>query len=169
MNYIFKITDDGKIGKEFECSLKEEFGCIVKVAKPSQTDLVKYVDGVRTKFECKTGSGEIKVLDEFGNVVKDITSSDYIIYRATITSETYVMKSDEFLRLVEDNDLLRYKFTTEMNKVKKSGGNWYYDRVTLKTIDDKTSHCKRDFINNLLEENAITLDEFIASHKIRIA
>lgn len=165
---MVKKVDCGKVGKEFECQIKELFACKITVAKPNMIDLIKWVDDERVKIEIKTGGTELGKLDENGNIYDTIEKNDYIIYRATISSPIYVMKAKEFWKMVNENNLVRRKFTKAMNDIKREGGEWYYDRITLKTIDDKTSHKQRDFINALLDENAITLDDFIETHKVRV-
>ncbi len=164
--YANKMHDDGAKGKAFEMLLKEYFKVNVKVAAKGRTDLVKWIDGKRSTIEIKTAAGELADLDENGNIVTFIGKNDYIIYRATETSHAYIMNAMDFWTMVTENGLTRQKFTKAMNDRKKAGLNWYYDRITLKTIDDKTSHRQRDKINALLEQNATRLDEFVASHEI---
>lgn len=169
MEYVkeFKATDSGANGKKFELMLKEFFNMKnVTVSKQGRIDLIKYVDGQRKRFELKTASGELATLDKDGNVKDCITKNDFIIYQATATSNVYVMDAKAFWDMVNNNDLVRDKASTYQSKQKKDGKAWFKDKLTLKTIDDKTSHKQRDKINALLDNNAVTLDEFVASHKI---
>ena len=169
MEYVkeFKATDSGANGKMFELMLKEFFGMKnVTVSKQGKIDLIKYVDGYRKLFELKTASGELATLDKDGNIKDCITKNDFVIYQATATSKVYIMDAKAFWFMVNNNNLVRDKASTYQSKQKKDGLEWYKDKLTLKTIDDKTSYKQRDKINALLEKNAVTLDEFVATHKI---
>ena len=163
--------DCGYNGKAAEYNLKIDALVTTKVSPAKLVDLIKYVDGKRVKFEIKTASGELYSLASDGSIItkSPIFKSDYVIYRATPSYEWYVISVDMFLSLVTNNNLTRLKCSTPMARNKKDGLPYYYDRVTLKTIDDKSSHKQAEKISNLLADYGETLQEFIEHHDIKWA
>ena len=55
-----------------------------------------------------------------------------------------------------EKELIRYKATTPMNAIKKAGGEWYYDRITVQNNSLKKENAMLD----MLEERGESLELF---------
>lgn len=127
---------NGADGRSYEITVKLYLGNYKSfVAGAGKADTTK--KGL--KIEIKSGCGELGVLDVNGKLKSMVKKSDYVFYSPfytagdTVEESTYVLTSEDFFTALEEAGLIRKKVSSSMNKVKKSGGDWYYDRLAIQS------------------------------------
>lgn len=161
-----KGVDSGALGKSSEGLVRyycNDYRAERVCRELGKIDMRKKVNGKMCSFEIKQGGVELAELDRGGSVVKSIADkNDYIIYcprySSTIAVEKqyYVIPTVDFMEGLIESNLIRYKATTPMNAIKKAGGEWYYDRITVQNNSLK----KENLMLNMLEERGTSLEDF---------
>lgn len=161
-----KGVDSGALGKSSEGLVRyycNDYRAERVCRELGKIDMRKKVNGKMYSFEIKQGGVELAELDRGGSVVKSIADkNDYIIYcprySSTIAVEKqyYVIPTTDFMDGLIEYSLIRYKATTPMNAIKKAGGEWYYDRITVQNNSLKKENAMLD----MLEERGESLESF---------
>lgn len=161
-----KGVDSGALGKSSEGLVRyycNDYSAERVCRELGKIDMRKKVNGKMYNFEIKQGGVELAELDRDGSVVKSIVDkNDYIIYcprySSTIAVEKqyYVIPTADFMDGLIEYSLIRYKATTPMNTIKKAGGEWYYDRITVQNNSLKKENAMLD----MLEERGTSLEDF---------
>lgn len=161
-----KGVDSGALGKSSEGLVRyycNDYRAERVCRELGKIDMRKKVNGKMCSFEIKQGGVELAELDRGGSVVKSIADkNDYIIYcprySSTIAVEKqyYVIPIVDFMEGLIESNLIRYKATTPMNAIKKAGGEWYYDRITVQNNSLK----KENLMLDMLEERGTSLEDF---------
>lgn len=173
-------VNSGAEGRALERAVNFHFGLLDRskvVQGASAFDSVKYatIDGKRKRvsIEIKSGSGTLATLDENGNILTSpLMKSDFIAYVPQFYPELGVEKQvlffekSVFLEILENNGLIRKKTSGKMSAVKKNGGAWYYDILSIQSF--KNSKKKyRAFTQDLFFEG-MTFDDFVEEYNITI-
>lgn len=161
-----KGVDSGALGKSSEGLVRyycNDYRAERVCRELGKIDMRKKVNGKMRNFEIKQGAFEIAELNRNGSVVKSIADkNDYIIYCPRYSSEIavekqfYVVPMVDFMDGVIEANLIRYKATTPMQAIKKAGGEWYHDRITIQNNSLK----KENAMLNMLDEYGISLEQF---------
>ena len=157
-----KQIDSGVNGKLFEAEVKKALNNTRGKVVSAQTrvDTTKW----NMRHEIKSGCGELAVLDENGNIKKWVFNSDIIIYAPFFEAGddvkmcSYVLKPEHFHKALIEANLIRLKATTPMIKRKKSGEEWFYDRMAIQSYKSNRA------INrwyDALEKYGIPLGEYL--------
>lgn len=161
-----KGVDSGALGKSSEGLVRyycNDYRAERVCRELGKIDMRKKVNGKMRNFEIKQGAFEIAELNRNGSVVKSIADkNDYIIYCPRYSSEIavekqfYVVPMVDFMDGVIEANLIRYKATTPMQAIKKAGGEWYHDRITIQNNSLKKENAMLD----MLDEYGISLEQF---------
>lgn len=161
-----KGIDSGALGKSSEGLVRyycNDYRAERVCRELGKIDMRKKVNGKMCSFEIKQGAFEIAELNRNGSVVKSIADkNDYIIYCPRYSSEIavekqfYVVPMVDFMDGVIEANLIRYKATTPMQAIKKAGGEWYHDRITIQNNSLKKENAMLD----MLDEYGISLEQF---------
>ena len=161
-----KGIDSGALGKSSEGLVRyycNDYRAERVCRELGKIDMRKKVNGKMCNFEIKQGAFEIAELNRNGSVVKSIADkNDYIIYCPRYSSEIavekqfYVVPMVDFMDGVIEANLIRYKATTPMQAIKKAGGEWYHDRITIQNNSLKKENAMLD----MLDEYGISLEQF---------
>ena len=161
-----KGIDSGAIGKSAEGLVRyycNDYRAESVCRELGKVDMRKKVNGKMCNFEIKQGGVELAELNRNGSVVKSIADkNDYIIYCPRYSSEIavekqfYVVPMVDFMDGVIEANLIRYKATTPMQAIKKAGGEWYHDRITIQNNSLKKENAMLD----MLDEYGISLEQF---------
>ena len=157
-----KQVDSGVNGKLFEAEVKKALNNTKGKAVSSQMriDTMKW----NMRHEVKSGCSELAMLDENGNIIKWVFNSDVIIYAPFFEAGddvkmcSYVLKPEDFHKALVEANLIRLKATTPMIKRKKSGEEWFYDRMAIQSYKSNRA------INrwyDALEKYGIPLGEYL--------
>lgn len=175
-----KGTNSGSDGRLLEISVKmclNNIGFKGIVANAGKIDTTKKINGKMCKFEIKSGCGTLATLDRNGNIINsELLKSDYIIYcpeyinTAPVSIQCYVLPIQSFLNVLENCNLLRYKYSGQQYTFNENGekvrkADAYHDKLTIQTFNN--SRRKADLFYTLLEENSIRLDKFCISNNIK--
>ena len=161
-----KGIDSGAIGKSAEGLVRyycNDYKAERVCRELEKVDMRKKVNGKMCNFEIKQGAFEVAELDRNGSVVKSIADkNDYIIfcprYDSSIPVELqfYVVPMVDFMNGIIESQLIRYKATTPMQAIKKAGGEWYHDRITIQNNSLKKENAMLD----MLDECGESLERF---------
>lgn len=161
-----KGIDSGALGKSSEGLVRyycNDYRAERVCRELGKIDMRKKVNGKMCSFEIKQGAFEIAELNRNGSVVKSIADkNDYIIYCPRYSSEIavekqfYVVPMVDFMDGVIEANLIRYKATTPMQAIKKAGGEWYHDRITIQNNSLKKENAMLD----MLDEYGESLEQF---------
>lgn len=161
-----KGVDSGALGKTSEGLVRyycNDYNAERVCRELEKVDMRKKVNGKMYNFEIKQGGVELAELDRGGSVVKSIVDkNDYIIYcpryssMIAVEKQYYVIPTADFMDGLIEYSLIRYKATTPMNAIKKAGGEWYYDRITVQNNSLKKENAMLD----MLEERGESLELF---------
>lgn len=131
----------GSAGNLFEMEIKLSLGNyrFVGVAKRGRPDTYKKINGKRVVIECKTGGGELNILDCNGDIVEG-NKPDWYFYcpeffpELPAEQQVYCITYDDFMTFLDENNLRARKYSTAMGKRKKAGQPWYYDRIGIQNF-----------------------------------
>lgn len=175
-----KGTNSGSDGRMCELAVKMcmnnyRFNGIVASAK--SVDTVKKINGRVCKFEIKSGCGTLCNLDRNGNIVNSpLLKSDYVVYTpryyydTPVAKQTYVFAVPDFLFVLEECGLIRYKysgaqyFTNEKGQRERKA-NAFYDKLTIQSFFN--SKRKTEKLFDLLEQYGKRLDKFCIENNIK--
>lgn len=157
--------DNGLKGKVAE--LETALYCNVyrdKVQGNDKIDLVQYSSDRKHRYsiEIKSGGGELAVLDDNGQIVKDFTSNDYIAYAPVLdldldaTEQLRVFTTDQFLELAKSMKLIRTKRSSKGTK---------QDRITMQSWNKKDLTTGRNLKMLELWEKGIPFRDFYTELK----
>lgn len=159
-------VDSGALGKSSEGLVRyycNDYRADSVCRGLGEVDMRKKVGGKMCNFEIKQGGVELAELDHNGAVVKSVADkNDYMIYCPRYSSEIavekqyYVIPMNVFMNGLIEYDLMRYKATTPMQRIKKAGGDWYHDRIAVQNNSLKKENAMLD----MLEQYGISLERF---------
>ena len=128
-----------------------------------EVDMRKKVNGKMCNFEIKQGGVELAELNRDGAIVKSVADkNDFMIYcprysaDIAVEKQYYVIPMNAFMNGLIEYDLMRYKATTPMQRIKKAGGEWYHDRIAVQNNSLKKENAMLD----MLEQYGISLERF---------
>lgn len=159
-------VDSGALGKSSEGLVR--YYCNDYRAKSvcrglGEVDMRKKVNGKMCNFEIKQGGVELAELDRNGAIVKSVADkNNYMIYcprysaEIAVEKQYYVIAMNVFMNGLIEYDLMRYKATTPMQRIKKAGGEWYHDRIAVQNNSLKKENAMLD----MLEQYGISLERF---------
>lgn len=163
-----KGIDSGALGKSSEGFVRyycNDYHAERVCREIGKIDMRKKVNGKMCSFEIKQGGVELAELDCNGSIIKSIADkNDYIIYcpryngNIAVEKQYYVVPMTDFMNGLIEKGLIRYKASTPMTAIKKAGGEWYYDRITVQNNSLK----KETAMWDLLEEYGVGLELFAA-------
>lgn len=161
-----KGVDSGALGKSSEGLVRyycNDYRADAVCRGLGKVDMRKKVNGKICNFEIKQGGVELAELDSNGAVVKSVADkNDFMIYCPRYSAEIpvekqyYVIAMDVFMNDLIEYDLMRYKATTPMQRIKKAGGEWYHDRIAVQNNSLKKENAMLD----MLEQYGISLERF---------
>ena len=161
-----KGIDSGALGKTAEGLVRyycNDYRAERVCRELGKIDMRKKINGKMYSFEIKQGAFEVAELDNSGSVVKSIADkNDYIIYCPRYDSsipvelQFYVVPMVDFMNGIIESQLIRYKATTPMQTIKKAGGEWYHDRITIQNNSLKKENAMLD----MLDEYGESLEHF---------
>lgn len=172
--------NSGAEGRAFERAINFEFGLLNRsksVQNAGAIDTVKYaiIDGKkkRISIEDKTGAGTLATLNENGDILTSpLFKSDFVVYTPQfypsydVKKQALFFETSVFLTILQKNGLIRKKTSGLMSAIKKSGGAWYYDIMSIQSF--KNSKKKyRAFTTDLFFEG-MTFDDFVEEYNITI-
>ena len=159
-------VDSGALGKSSEGLVRyycNDYRAESVCRGLGEVDMRKKVNGKMCNFEIKQGGVELAELDNSGAVVKSVADkNDYMIYcprycaEIAVEKQYYVIPMNAFMNGLIEYDLMRYKATTPMQRIKKAGGEWYHDRIAVQNNSLKTQNAMWD----MLEQYGISLEQF---------
>ena len=159
-------VDSGALGKSSEGLVRyycNDYRADAVCRGLGEVDMRKKVGGKMCNFEIKQGGVELAELDRSGAIVKSVADkNDYMIYCPRYSSEIavekqyYVIPMNVFMNGLIEYDLMRYKATTPMQRIKKAGGDWYHDRIAVQNNSLKKENAMLD----MLEQYGISLERF---------
>lgn len=154
----------GSEGRLFEPRVKIALGCTRGEIVSDQNRIDVRKNGY--SIEIKQGFGtELATIQPDGTLKSPLLKSDYIIYcpdfvigcDIDVNLQSYVLPAVAFFNTVIELGLTRKKRSTPMQKRYKNGNTWYYDRISLQVNSNK----KRDILYDFLENNSITIKDFL--------
>ena len=161
-----KGVDSGALGKSSEGLVRyycNDYRAESVCKELGKIDMRKKVNGKMCNFEIKQGGVELAELDRDGAIVKSVADkNDYMIYcprysaEIAVEKQYYVIPMNVFMNGLIEYDLMRYKATTPMQNLKKSGGDWYHDRIAVQNNSLK----KQNAMWDMLEQYGISLEQF---------
>ena len=161
-----KGVDSGALGKSSEGLVRyycNDYRAESVCKELGKIDMRKKVNGKMCNFEIKQGGVELAELDRNGAIVKSVADkNDYIIYCPRYDSsipvelQFYVVPMVDFMNGIIGANLIRYKATTPMQRIKKAGGEWYHDRIAVQNNSLKKENAMLD----MLEQYGISLERF---------
>lgn len=172
--------NSGAEGRAFERAINFEFGLLNRsksVQGAGTIDTIKYaiIDGKkkRISIEDKTGAGTLATLDENGDILTSpLFKSDFVVYTPQfypsydVKKQALFFETSVFLDILKNNGLIRKKTSGLMSVIKKNGGAWYYDILSIQSF--KNSKKKyRAFTTDLFFEG-MTFDDFVEEYNITI-
>ena len=159
-------VDSGALGKSSEGLVRyycNDYRADSVCRGHGEVDMRKKVNGKMCNFEIKQGGVELAELDNSGAVVKSVADkNDFMIYcprycaGIAVEKQYYVISMDVFMNGLIEYDLMRYKATTPMQRIKKAGGEWYHDRIAVQNNSLKKENAMLD----MLEQYGISLERF---------
>lgn len=159
-------VDSGALGKSSEGLVRyycNDYRADSVCRGLGEVDMRKKVGGKMCNFEIKQGGVELAELGRNGAIVKSVADkNDYMIYCPRYSSEIavekqyYVIAMNVFMNGLIEYDLMRYKATTPMQRIKKAGGEWYHDRIAVQNNSLKKENAMLD----MLEQYGISLERF---------
>lgn len=159
-------VDSGALGKSSEGLVRyycNDYRAESVCRGLGEVDMRKKVNGKMCNFEIKQGGVELAELDNSGAVVKSVADkNDFMIYcprysaDIAVEKQYYVIPMDVFMNGLIEYDLMRYKATTPMQRIKKAGGDWYHDRIAVQNNSLKKENAMLD----MLEQYGISLERF---------
>lgn len=173
-------VNSGAEGRALERAVNYEFGLLDRsksVQSAGAFDAVKYakIDGKkkRVTIEIKSGSGTLATLDNEGNVLTSpLLKSDFVAYvpqfypEMEIDKQVLFFETSIFLEILKNNGLIRKKTSGKMTAQKKSGGNWYYDILSIQSF--KNSKKKYHAFTSDLFFEGMTFSNFVEEYNITI-
>ena len=161
-----KGIDSGALGKSSEGLVRyycNDYRAESVCRGLGEVDMRKKVNGKMCNFEIKQGGVELAELDNSGAVVKSVADkNDFMIYcprycaEIAVEKQYYVIPMNAFMNGLIEYDLMRYKATTPMQRIKKAGGEWYHDRIAVQNNSLKKENAMLD----MLEQYGISLERF---------
>ena len=173
-------VNSGAEGRAFERAINYEFGLLDRsksVQNAGAIDTVKYatINGKkkRISIEDKTGAGTLATLNENGDILTSpLFKSDFVVYTPQfypsydVKKQALFFETSVFLDILKNNGLIRKKTSGLMSVIKKNGGAWYYDIMSIQSF--KNSKKKyRAFTTDLFFEG-MTFDDFVEEYNITI-
>ena len=168
-----KGVNSGAEGRALERAVNFELGLYNRskeVQGNNKFDCIKYQkDGEKrkqVKIEIKSGAGTLATLNSDGSIASSpLMKSDFIAYvprfypSESVKEQVLFFEVSDFMDILKNNGLIRKKVSGSMNTVKKSGGAWYYDILSIQSF----TNSKRKFekFTSDLFFNGITFDDFI--------
>lgn len=159
-------VDSGALGKSSEGLVRyycNDYRAESVCRGLGEVDMRKKVNGKMCNFEIKQGGVELAELDHSGAVVKSVADkNDFMIYcprycaEIAVEKQYYVIPMNAFMNGLIEYDLMRYKATTPMQRIKKAGGEWYHDRIAVQNNSLKKENAMLD----MLEQYGISLERF---------
>ena len=159
-------VDSGALGKSSEGLVRyycNDYRAESVCRGLGEGDMRKKVNGKMCNFEIKQGGVELAELDNSGAVVKSVADkNDFMIYcprycaEIAVEKQYYVIPMNAFMNGLIEYDLMRYKATTPMQRIKKAGGEWYHDRIAVQNNSLKKENAMLD----MLEQYGISLERF---------
>lgn len=159
-------VDSGALGKSSEGLVRyycNDYRAESVCRGLGEVDMRKKVNGKMCNFEIKQGGVELAELDNSGAVVKSVADkNDFMIYcprysaEIAVEKQYYVIPMNAFMNGLIEYDLMRYKATTPMQRIKKAGGEWYHDRIAVQNNSLKKENAMLD----MLEQYGISLERF---------
>ena len=173
-------VNSGAEGRAFERAVNYELGLIkrsLEVQGANRIDSVKYItlDGKkkRINIEIKTGCGTLAVLNSDGTIASSpLLNSDFIVYTPqfypalAVRDQALVFEVDDFMDILKRHGLIRKKTSGKMNSIKKGGGEWYYDIMSIQSF--KNSKKKFHAFTSDLFFEGMLLDDFIEQYNVSI-
>ena len=171
-------TNSGAEGRAFERAVNFYLGLYdrsEKVQGAGMFDSVKYgiINGKkkRISIEVKTGAGTLATLDENGNILTSpLFKSDFVAYTPQfypdldLENQVLFFETSVFIDILKKHGLIRRKISGKMNAQKKSGGNWYYDILSIQSF--KNSKKKyRAFTSDLFFEG-MPFNDFVEEYNV---
>lgn len=133
------LKDDGNYNRNFECAIATYMNrkdCF-KSRRMGKVDLIKYVNGVRVKFEIKSNGGYY--LAEDFNIKEEFTIYCPDIMSCYSFDDIYVIPTED-LRFLFENKLMQYKFSSKkcdrMEDEKPDRLYYRHDKSALKKFGD---------------------------------
>lgn len=175
-----KGTNSGAEGRAFERAVNFRLGLYdrsEKVQGAGVFDSVKYgvIDGKKRRLaiEVKTGAGTLATLDEKGEIVTSpFFNSDFVAYTPQfypdldIENQALFFETTVFIDILEKHGLIRKKVSGKMNTQKRSGGEWYYDILSIQSF--KNSKKKYHALTSDLFFEGMTFNDFVQEYNITI-
>lgn len=172
--------NSGAEGRAFERAINFEFGLLNRsksVQGAGTIDTVKYaiIDGKkkRISIEDKTGAGTLATLDENGDILTSpLFKSDFVVYTPQfypsydVKKQALFFETSVFLDILKNNGLIRKKTSGLMSVIKKNGGAWYYDILSIQSF--KNSKKKYHAFTTDLFFEGMTFDDFVEEYNITI-
>ena len=159
-------VDSGALGKSSEGLVRyycNDYRAESVCRGLGEVDMRKKVNGKMCNFEIKQGGVELAELDNSGAVIKSVADkNDFMIYcprycaEIAVEKQYYVIPMNAFMNGLIEYDLMRYKATTPMQRIKKAGGEWYHDRIAVQNNSLK----KQNAMWDMLEQYGISLEQF---------
>lgn len=173
-------TNSGAEGRAFERSVNFYLGLYdrsEKVQGAGAFDSVKYgiINGKkkRISIEVKTGAGTLATLDENGNILTSpLFKSDFVAYtpqfypNLDLENQVLFFETSVFIDILKKHGLIRKKISGKMNTQKKSGGNWYYDILSIQSF--KNSKKKYHAFTSDLFFEGMTFNDFVEEYNITV-
>lgn len=173
-------VNSGAEGRAFERAINYEFGLLDRsksVQGAGAFDTVKYVTiddkKRRISIEDKTGAGTLATLDENGNILTSpLLKSDFVVYTPRfypsydVKKQALFFETSVFMDILSKHGLIRKKLSGKMNVLKKNGGEWYYDILSIQSF--KNSKKKYHAFTTDLFFEGMTFDDFIEQYNVTI-
>lgn len=170
-----KDLHSGKDGQVFEYMVKLAIGNtnFIGIAKQGEVDTRKKIDDKMLKIEIKQGAGELATLNRDGSIKTSILKSDLIIVtpiyslkKPDVLECAYVFDTEDFINLVDELGLIRYKTSSNQLRKAKSDSSYikYHDKMTLQTLSNSPTRLGE--YEEALAEYGIRLDKWLASNDI---
>lgn len=173
-------VNSGAEGRAFERAINYEFGLLDRsksVQGAGAFDTVKYVTiddkKRRISIEDKTGAGTLATLDENGDILTSpLLKSDFVVYTPRfypsydVKKQALFFETSVFMDILSKHGLIRKKLSGKMNVLKKNGGEWYYDILSIQSF--KNSKKKYHAFTTDLFFEGMTFDDFIEQYNVTI-
>lgn len=175
-----KGVNSGAEGRAFERAINFEFGLLDRsksVQGAGAIDTVKYavIDGVKKRIdiEDKVGAGTLATLNENGGILySPLLKSDFVVYTPRfypgydVKKQALFFETPVFLDILKNNGLIRKKTSGDMTAKRKSGADWYHDKLTIQSFTNskKKYHA---FTSDLFFEGMM-FDDFVEEYHITI-
>lgn len=171
-----KDLHSGKDGQVFEYMVKLAIGNtnFIGIAKQGVVDTRKKIGEKLLKIEIKQGAGELATLNRDGSIKTSILKSDLIIVtsiyslkKADVLKCAYVFNTEDFINLVDELGLIRYKVSSNQLRKAKSDSSYikYHDKMTLQTLSNSPSRLYEYEL--ALAEHGTRLDKWLSDNNIK--